>query len=93
MERMNYILCGLAIYGFIGLFIIILGCLSGEMQKIAHENCNGYVSETSFIIAMALVAIVIWPTMLSSGKKSGSRYSDEDLKELEDAISDSKEEK
>lgn len=91
MERMmNYILCGLAIYGFIGLVIYIVGYISGEVQKAALEVCYEHKDPRVklIIILMLPVAIIIWPSLISFGKKSGSRYSDEELKEFEDLIED-----
>ena len=66
---MNYILCGLAIYGFIGLFIYVVGYISGEVQKAAHEECDEEVSENTIVIAMALLTVTIWPYLISLGMK------------------------
>lgn len=38
---MNYILCGLAIYGFIGLVLFVVwGCIKGEYLKIVNKELD-----------------------------------------------------
>lgn len=77
---MNYILCGLAIYGFIGLALFVIwGCIKGEYLKLVNRELDKNIEpdiecyrnriEIFVILFTIPIYIIAWPFCYGRGKK------------------------